>query len=265
MHKTLYILLFLFFIHPVSKAQDKKYIYVDSALLFPESNPGQNNNPITTIIGPAQNTDTVLYESNIKMPPDSVENWKNRKAFEYAKWLDSLLKARQDKVKPSMNFSPPRGPSMLDAFLSSNFTKIFFWILAGLFILFILYKLFLTEGAFRRVGKTDKAATPLVEEELITHESDFDAMIRQAVGAGNYRLAVRYQYLKTLHQLAAKGAVALASDKTNYQYVREIKDGESRKGFAGLTLSYEYVWYGEFAITEQTYRKIENEFTLFNA
>jgi len=82
--------------------------------------------------------------------------------------------------------------------------------------------------------------------------------------AGNYRLAVRYKYLQTLYKMAAKKMVELAADKTNYQYVREISNYNYQNEFAALTLNYEYVWYGEFEIEENIYKRIETGFSQFN-
>jgi hypothetical protein len=70
--------------------------------------------------------------------------------------------------------------------------------------------------------------------------------------------------LKTLHLLAGRQWLQLAADKTNFQYVREIKQFELQNGFSKLTLHYEYVWYGEFAIDATQYSRIENDFHEFN-
>ncbi|MFZ1306638.1 MAG: DUF4129 domain-containing protein, partial [Ferruginibacter sp.] len=107
-------------------------------------------------------------------------------------------------------------------------------------------------------------AEAAVEEEIITKESDFDALIRQSLQSGNYRHAVRYQYLRTLHLLAEKNMVQLAPDKTNFQYVSEIANRNHQQPFASLTLNYEYVWYGEFEIDKNIYDKIESNFRGFN-
>ena len=131
------------------------------------------------------------------------------------------------------------------------------------FVLFILYRLFLAEGAFKRQSKSTNAQAE-VEEEIITKESDFDALIRQSLQSGNYRQAVRYHYLQTLHLLAEKNMVQLAPDKTNFQYVSEIANRNHQQPFASLTLNYEYVWYGEFEINKNVYDKIESNFRGFN-
>jgi hypothetical protein len=266
-----------------AQAQEKKYLYKDSTLdeseelydtsikvvTTPVEEGGEKmiyeekaDETITTV------TDTILYYNQLTVSPDSIAAWKNLKGFDYIKHLDSLLKAQKKKPKQKQeqnnNYSAPSGGGWLNSVLSSNGLQIFLWILAVLFVLFILYKLFLTEGAFRRKTTTAKNATAAVEEELITNESDFDALVRQALQQGNYRLAIRYQYLKTLHLLADKKFIELAADKTNYQYVREINNLGYQNDFAALTLNYEYVWYGEFEIEENIYRSLNEKFNQLN-
>lgn len=275
MLKFIYILFFSVSFFSVAVAAEKKYPGNDllqlqtdqDSTIVQQNNPSADDHITTGADHQSAVTDTTLSPNELIIPPDSVAHWKNLKSFEYAKYLDSLLKAKQDKESVQVS-SPPTdtGPSWLDSVFASPATKIFFWTLAGLFILFILYKLFLTEGMFTKKMKKDQSVTPEVTEELLTNESDFDAMISQALRNGNYRLGVRYQYLKTLHQLAARNFIELAADKTNYQYVQETgnRGGQLKNDFAALTLSYEYVWYGEFAIEETTYHKIETGFTNFN-
>ncbi|MEI9954768.1 MAG: hypothetical protein WDM90_00290 [Ferruginibacter sp.] len=209
--------------------------------------------------------DTTLEYNHLEVPADSVAEWKNAKSFAYVQYLDSLLKANQNKEKPKEDdrMEEPRRGEINDLF-SSAFFQVLLWSIAGCFVLFILYKLFLTEGAFRKRPKLNKTDTPAAEEEIITSETNFEILIRQAVQSGNYRLAVRYQYLQTLHKLSDRNFVSLANDKTNYQYVREITNQNYQNDFAALTLNYEYVWYGEFSIEENIYRRIETSFSQFN-
>lgn len=206
--------------------------------------------------------DTTLYSNDLSLPADSIQNWKNAKEFGYAKNLDSLLKAKQKEQAKSKPKSYE--PGLMNRFLASAFVRILLWTLAVFFILFILYKMFLTEGVFRRESKTSRQAIPEAEEEIISAESDFDNLIKQALQSNNYRQAIRYQYLKTLHKLADKHFIELAKDKTNFQYVREIRNPVFQNDFASLTLNYEYVWYGEFMIDRNTYQKLEVNFTGLN-
>ena len=276
MHKTIYISLLLMSFFSAAQAQ-KKIIYEDTALLQKDNEytvPATDENVPEYLIEPAQDkvaayeaeiTDTSLYLNNLYFPDDSMRQWKNLNEFAYAKYLDSLLKDKNDKQKKKLENSTGFSvPGFLDRLLASSVLKILLWTVTGLFILFILYRLFLAEGVFKRASKTNQHAGAEVEEEVITTESDFDALINQALQNGNYRQAVRYQYLKTLHNLAGKNFIELAPDKTNFQYVGEIKNREYQNDFAALTLNYEYVWYGEFAIEKNRYQKIEMNFISLN-
>ena len=275
MHKFIFISFFAILFFTAAQAQ-KKYVYEDSTLSQAEElydstvvvkERVEENYTNKEQAGDTIYIDTSLYYSSPVVSPDTVAAWKNLKEFAYVKKLDSLLKAQQrkEKIKEKVEETGSSGPNFLSRLLSSGGLQIFLWALAILFVLFILYKLFLTDGVFRKTPKAAKLNPPEVEEEIINSESDFEILIRQAVQSGNYRLAVRYQYLQTLHKLANKNLIELAADKTNHQYVREIKNQNYQNGFAALTLNYEYVWYGEFAIEENIYKKMEQGFLQFNS
>lgn len=272
MRKTIYISFLGLAILSSAQAQDEKYMVKDTlivkdqeVILSPSTTEGKVEQAPVEDHGlkiDEEKPDTTLYINSLNFPADSIERWKNLKEFGYAKYLDSLLKQKQKNPVKSIRRSYE--PGIMNSILASSFVRVTLWSLAIVFILFILYKLFLAEGVFKRESKTARQQTPKVEEEIISSESDFDNLINQALQAGNYRQAVRYQYLKTLHKLADKNLVELAKDKTNFQYVREISVPAFQNDFASLTLNYEYVWYGEFMIDRGIYQKIESNFAALN-
>ncbi len=272
MRKIICISLLLMALVPALQAQEK-VIYADTSLLqkeellaAPEEYIQTADDTISTALpaetldedGPA---DTVLYKNDLNLSYDSVKNWRNLKSFAYSKYLDSLLKSEKKKAQKLPPF--PRR-NIFSGLFNSGAVTVILWLLAIAFVLFIIYRLFLADGAFRRTTKQAKNTDAGVEEEIITRESDFDMLIRQALQSRNYRQAVRYQYLRTLHMLAEKNMLQLAPDKTNFQYVGEIIDRNVQQDFASLTLNYEYVWYGEFEIDKNIYDKIDSNFTGFN-
>lgn len=229
-----------------ARAQDIKKVYQDSSISI-----DQDEKP-----------DTTLNLNNLVLPSDSIQRWKDLKEFAYAKYLDSLLKDKQTKQFKSRSGSAK--PGLINRFLSSTFLRVLLWTLGAFFVLFILYRLFLTEGVFKRGSKKAGPVLQEAEEEIISGETDFDNLVNQALQNNDYRLAVRYQYLKTLHKLADKNCIELARDKTNFQYVQEIADPDLKNDFASLTLNYEYVWYGEFRIDKSIYQKIRMNVTTLN-
>ena len=255
MHKIIYISLLLLPFLPVAQAQ-QKFVYEDTALLQKDEQDVRIVQAPNDDAAPEyedETLDTSLYKNNLNLPFDSIRNWKNLKEYAYTKYLDSLLK---NKKKPeAKQTSRPPGSGIFTNLLNSSLMRVLLWTLVICFVLFIIYRLFLADGVFQRKSRSKKEEAE-VEEELITPESDFDALIRQALQSGNYRQAVRYQYLRTLHLLAGKQFIELAPDKTNYQYVREITNRGHQNDFAALTLNYEYVWYGEFDIEKNIYQKL---------
>lgn len=261
----------------VDSAVEKKYVFIDTTEtkttpIFDSAEvtvqaPVVEEAPQEEAEADTIEVDTTVYRWNLVVASDSVKEWKELKSFAYIKRMDSLLKAEKEKkekqkVKETRSSS---GGSWLADVLSSRSMELFLWILAGAFVLFVIYKLFVTEGSFMRKSKNTAVKTFKVEEEVITPESDLDRMIRESVQQRNYRLAVRYHYLQTLHALAAKKYVQLAADKTNNDYIREIADFNKQQDFAKLTLNYDYVWYGEFEIDELIYQKLKTAFQSFNS
>jgi hypothetical protein len=274
MRKVIYISFLLLNLFAVAQAQEKN-TYEDTAVSQKDVEVIQapvEEVRVDTVTYQAQTeltekekpADTSLYVNDLNFSYDSIKSWRNSKDYAYAKILDSLLKnlkKKEHKATPQPS-APDTG--IFTGLLGSGFLQVLLWALAICFVLFVLYRLFLAEGVFKRKARSVKNDEAEVEEEIITHESDFDALVRQALQNGNYRLALRYQYLRTLHLLAERGMVGLAPDKTNFNYVTEISNPEYRNAFAALTLNYEYAWYGEFDVDKNIYDKVEQNFSSLN-
>jgi hypothetical protein len=267
MRKIIYIsILMLGFLSAVDA--QKKIIYEDTALLqqdeeikTPVADYSVKDSSIAerpAVIEDEETADTNLYRNNLTIQFDSVESWRNLKEYAYTRYLDSLLRNQKKKVvKPAAGQT--RG-GILSSILNSGFVSFVLWSIFICFLLFIIYRLFLADGVFQRKSKAVKNAPANGQEEIISSETDFDTLIRQALQNSNYRLAVRYQYLRTLHVLAGKNLLEMSPDKTNFQYVREMANHNQQNVFASLTLNYEYVWYGGFDIDKNKYEKIEGNF-----
>ena len=275
MRKTIYISILLMSFFSAVQAQ-KKIIYEDTSLLqkdvivipAPEEALRDVDSVILNVPEEAVKADeetpldTTLYQNNLHFSYDSIKNWRNLNDYSYSKYLDSLLKSKKEREKKETPKSSE--PGLLNDILGSGILGLILWTFVICFVGFILYQLFLSDGGFRRRSKKVKDIIAEAAEEIITNESDFDALIRQALQNANYRQAIRYQYLRTLHLLADKNLVSLAPDKTNFNYVSEISNPDNRQAFAALTLNYEYVWYGEFDIDKNIYEKIETNFRQLN-
>ena len=117
-------------------------------------------------------------------------------------------------------------------------------------------------GAFYRKRKQTGLAFEIVPEDIRT--LDFDRLIDEAVAVRNYRRAVRLLYLKTLKALAAHHLIDWQRDKTNHEYIDELPQPTLRRAFADLTMLFEYVWYGDFAVDEAVFGRVQRSFTRFD-
>lgn len=101
-----------------------------------------------------------------------------------------------------------------------------------------------------------------VEENL--KDVNFETLIEDALHEKNYRLATRYSYLKSLKLLTNKEIIEWHYDKTNGEYLNEIKDENSKMVFKRISYIYDYIWYGEFPIDEAIYKKNQSDFEKIN-
>jgi len=189
----------------------------------------------------------------IFLSEDSIKSLRKAKGFEYMAYLDSLLKAKKE-VKQEPQQEQER-PSI--SFWNIGIVKLLCWMVAIGVVAFVLYKLFLGQGgAFSSNAKNN---VPQVDMDEEPDMDDLDGQLKRAAQSGNYRLATRYLFLKTLQQLSDKNAISLSTEKTNIQYSQELRGKTYADSFARLCLLYEYVWFGEFNINEEQFATIQQQ------
>lgn len=206
---------------------------------------------------------------------DSLLQWKHSRDFAYMAYLDSLLRKKTDLRVDTVSLDPATGKvnqppkkgkhlSSLNQLLNSLPLKIFFWALAIFFISFIFYKIFITNGFFKKRSKLP--AEKEVEETVmgLSEIPEYDSWINEAEGKNEFNLAIRYWYLKTLKILSDKEMIYFSADKTNSGYVHEMAATGLQPEFASITHHYEYAWYGKFLIDKIKYQRMKEAFILFN-
>ncbi len=92
---------------------------------------------------------------------------------------------------------------------------------------------------------------------------NFEERITKAYNEKNYRLAIRWCYLKQLNNLNNAGLISWQSHKTNIDYGKELAKTNFKAGFVDLSRVYDFVWYGQYLVTEQDYLKLKQKFTDF--
>jgi hypothetical protein len=109
-------------------------------------------------------------------------------------------------------------------------------------------------------GKVNSNEIKIIESDEDISQLNFDELISSAIENKQYKLAIRYLFLKSLKLLSEKGLIELRNNKTNYQYLSEIKNNQIADLFRNTTSSFEWIWYGDFPINDAILKSSQNEF-----
>ncbi len=128
------------------------------------------------------------------------------------------------------------------------------YILMGVFALYLLIKFFVGENVAAIFTKSAKPFIDLGLEEQHIEHLDLDQHINDALAQQNYRLAIRYQYLKGLKLLSQKNIIEWHYEKTNNDYQNEITKPTLGSIFKEVSYIYDHIWYGEQPVDEIKYK-----------
>lgn len=205
------------------------------------------------------------------IPADAISRMKKEDDFWYANAREvkkdeapRMIKGQKGEkgkveIPPNADeqkeYKPVGSPGWLNALL---------WIIAvgGFVIVLIWYLSSSNVGFFRRKDSTTNVEET-GEEEMpedifaINYQKEID----KAVAAGNYRLAIRLQYLRLLKNMAERNIISYRQDKTNFEYLFEMQQRPYYKEFFSITRHYEYSWYGKFNVSSEAYAVIQSGFT----
>lgn len=147
---------------------------------------------------------------------------------------------------------------------SINFVALFLKTLAILIIIAVIYlivrSLINKEGQWIFGKDAQKRNIYYSEAEKNIHLLDFEKLIKENIQSDQKRIVIRYYYLWLLKVMAQNHYIEWDIEKTNSDYLYEIKSTVYREEFTYLSYLYNYIWYGEFEIDETTFLKAENRF-----
>ena len=143
---------------------------------------------------------------------------------------------------------------------SRSYSHFWRWVFYALFLgvgVYVVLKL-LQLDLTAMLGRTPRRANLAYDTATENiHEVDFATRLAEAEEAGNWRLAVRLGYLQLLKGLTDRGLILWQPDKTNHAYLAELPvTGTLRTDFRELTRQFEFVWYGELALTHVLYERV---------
>lgn len=217
-------------------------------------------------------TDSLLLENpttdNIVFPKSFEDKFQSKyKGSDYdyttIKPRESLWQKIQKRIRKILeSIFGKVDPNKTEKY-AENIMRIFAVIVIG-FVLYFLIKFLLGKDGnffFSKKNKKLNIANQDLQENI--HEINFSESIEKFERQKDYRSAVRYQFLLVLKKLADKKLITWNPEKTNKDYLSELKTKELKMGFKELAYIFDYVWYGEFEVNEENYNTFKQKFLNF--
>lgn len=185
---------------------------------------------------------------------DTIQQLKKKDDYWYADGIEEEKKVEAKKEDSTFW-------KWVAKILKSDFTKVLAWIIIIGTLLFIIVAFLRSNGIGFFSPASKKIKTNVEENESTDNifEIDFNKAIANSIAAENYRLATRFLFLRILKELADKSIIEYAPDKTNFDYLFALSGTALHKDFSAAIYSYEYVWYGNIAITKQQFETIQQQ------
>ncbi|MFI5236856.1 MAG: hypothetical protein ACHQLA_02840 [Ignavibacteriales bacterium] len=202
-------------------------------------------------------TDKVL-RVEIRLVSDTlIAKYKNDPDFDY----DSGPKEADDWITKIKNWINQQLATFRSSNAFSTILDYFYYALMFAALILIIRGIIKADRRGLLFGKISSNEIMLIENEENINQINFDELIIAAVERKDYKLAVRYLFLKSLKLLSEKGIVELRNNKTNHQYLSEIKNNRISGAFQIATSRFEWVWYGDFPIDEKILKSSQNDFS----
>lgn len=140
---------------------------------------------------------------------------------------------------------------------------IFIYILIALAVVAIVFGIYKSE--IKGLFFSNKNKLNVSEHLEDIHSIDYEKMIEEAIANKNYRYAIRLNYLRSLKKLSDKEIIYWKVEKTNREFLREIKLNSLKSKFEKITTDFESIWYGGFEIDHSAYMHLQNYYSDFDS
>ena len=185
--------------------------------------------------------------------------------FDYTtvKPRESLWQKLQKRIIQLLETVFGKGDSTKTAIGAENILRIFAILIVGVVLYFLIKFLLNKEGNFF-FSKKNKNFTILqrdLQENI--HEINFTESILQFELQKDYRSAIRYHFLFVLKKLSDRKFLLWNPEKTNKDYLNELKNTNLKTGFQELSHIFDHIWYGDFKIDETRYDLLKKKFSQF--
>ncbi len=213
----------------------------------------------------AAQSETASYKER-KFDASRLERYRNNPDYRYERAVPEPPKPPKEKERIKYKAPEMTAPRMESPNVNfSGIIKVLFWVLIIGAVVFLLTQVL----KVRFKGLVKKKSDEAVDiEEVIDVEDianmEFEDPIKMAIDAGQFRKAVRLLYLQSLRELQDRSLIQWKREKTNRQYLRELRNSPVKSLFQDITFIFEYIWYGEFPVDRDHFNTAYSTFLQFD-
>lgn len=139
--------------------------------------------------------------------------------------------------------------------ISEGFLKTIGLILLFGLVIYIVYSLIKNRDSFKKEVKSEQVLKEMNPE--IISKSELELLLEKYTNEENYRECVRIYFTFILKEIIRNGWINWKKEKTNFDYILEMKGKPNSERFEESVKIYDLVWYGEYGITKEVYHSLQ--------
>ncbi|MGE0635593.1 MAG: hypothetical protein AB7G44_10030 [Bacteroidia bacterium] len=200
-------------------------------------------------------TDTITEvkksEPDVELKKFDEKRWESlTKDLDYNEAVKKKEKEKDPLAMPKFNFNP-------------MVVKVVVVTLVIIALVFLLWKIFGNAKFLKNKKIKGGEFSFLDEAEENLEESDLERFLREALEKKQYKIAVRIYYLMSIKELMQQNFIVWKKNKTNFEYLTEMRERKEFEHFRSLTRAFEIVWYGDVEIEEKEFIVLSPSFSSF--
>jgi hypothetical protein len=196
-------------------------------------------------------TEVKKSEPNVELKKFDEKRWENlTKDLDYNEAVKKKERPKDPLEMPKFNFNPMA-------------VKVVVVTLVIIALVFLLWKIFGNAKFLKNKKIKGGEFSFLDEAEDNLKESDLERFLREALEKKQYKVAVRIYYLMSIKELMQQNFIVWKKNKTNFEYLTEMRERKEFEHFRSLTRAFEIVWYGDVEIEEKEFGILSPSFSSF--
>lgn len=197
---------------------------------------------------------------DFKYDPQEIRRNRERREYSYddGNGLDEPEIERPIQEQESRQHEPIRvddRPKVKTPLLSDSFLKTLGYIFLFVLVIFVIYSLIKNRDGFKKESSGDVVIKDMNPATI--SKTELELLLEKYISEENYRECIRVYFTFILKEIIKNGWIKWKKEKTNFDYILEMKSKPDAASFEECVRIYDLVWYGEYEITKEVYESLQ--------